>query len=144
MIRFQLTCDNAHAHESWFASNAAFDGLKAAGQLECPVCGSRKVDKALMAPAVATAAPDPAPTPEDSAREVAARMAAKLAAWRQHVEATSDYVGMEFVTEARAIHDGTAPERPIWGEARPEEAKKLLDEGIPVAPLPFVPRSKTN
>jgi hypothetical protein len=136
MIRFQLTCNNDHPHESWFASNAAFDGLKGAGQLECPVCGSRKVDKALMAPSVAAAPAEPAGTPD--------ALAAKLAAWRQHVEKHSDYVGLEFVTEARAIHEGTAPERPIWGEARIDEAKKLLDEGIPVAPLPFAPRSKTN
>ena len=133
MIRFRLTCDNDHGFESWFASNAAYDGLKAAGQLECPVCGSRKMDKALMAPAVAStpAAPAP-PTPET------------LAAWRRHVEETSDYVGLEFVAEARAIHEGTAPERPIWGEARLDEARKLLDDGVPVAPLPFVPRSRTN
>jgi len=136
MIRFQLTCENAHAHDSWFASNTAFDGLKAAGQLECPVCGSRKVDKALMAPAVASAPVAPSPAPDG--------LADRLAAWRQHVEANSDYVGLEFATEARAIHDGTAPERPIWGEARTDEARKLIEDGIPVAPLPFVPRSKTN
>ena len=137
MIRFRLTCDNDHGFESWFASNAAYDGLKAAGQLECPVCGSRKVDKALMAPAVATA-----PTAPPAAGPEA--LAEKLAAWRRHVEENSDYVGLEFVTEARAIHEGTAPERPIWGEARLDEARKLLDDGVPVAPLPFVPRSRTN
>jgi hypothetical protein len=137
MIRFRLTCDRDHGHDSWFASNAAFDSLRAAGQLECPVCGSRKVDKALMAPAVAQVEnPSPAPSPE--------ALAEKLAAWRRHVEANSDYVGLEFVAEARAIHDGLAPERAIWGEAGIDEAKALIDDGVPVAPLPFVPRSKTN
>jgi len=139
MIRFHLVCDQDHGFESWFASNDAFGALKVAGQLECPVCGSRGVDKALMAPALGTAKPaEPGPGPDPEV------LAQKLAAWRQHVEETSDYVGMEFVTEARAIHEGTAPERPIWGEARIDDAKKLIDDGVPVAPLPFVPRSKTN
>lgn len=138
MIRFQLRCENDHAHESWFASNAAFEALQASGRLECPLCGSRKVEKALMAPAVGTVPAERAAKPDPEA------LAAKLTALRRHVEATSDYVGLEFATEARAIHDGEAPERPIWGEARPDEAKALIEDGIPVAPLPFVARNKTN
>lgn len=136
MIRFSLRCERDHGFESWFASNAAYDGLAKAGQLTCPVCGSAKVEKALMAPAVAASdAPEAAP-PD--------RMAGMLAAWRKQVEENSDYVGVEFAREARAIHEGLAPERPIWGEARPAEAKALIEDGIPVAPLPFLPRSKTN
>jgi len=137
MIRFNLTCDNDHRFDSWFANGAAFDALKGAGHLECPVCASRRVEKALMAPSVATA-----DTPAVKTPEVA--LAERLAALRKHVEETSDYVGVEFVTEARAIHEGLAPERPIWGEAKPDEARKLIEDGVPVAPLPFVPRNKTN
>lgn len=136
MIRFSLRCERDHGFESWFASNAAFDSLAKAGQLSCPVCGSARVEKALMAPAVAASdAPEAAPLD---------RMAGMLAAWRKQVEENSDYVGVEFAREARAIHEGLAPERPIWGEARPAEAKALIEDGIPVAPLPFLPRSKTN
>ena len=135
MIRYALKCDRDHGFDSWFASGAAYDSLRAAGQVECPVCGSRTVDKALMAPALATAEP-PAPRAPD--------LAEKLAAWRRHVEENADYVGLEFATEARAIHEGTAPERPIWGEAKPDEAKALIEDGVPVAPLPFIPRARTN
>ncbi len=138
MIRFQLTCDQDHSFESWFASGNAFEGLQTAGRLECPFCGSVRVGKALMAPSISGAAPEAIQPKAPDA------LAQKLVAWRKHVEATSDYVGVEFVAEARAIHDGTAPERPIWGEARPDEARKLIEDGVPVAPLPFVPRNKTN
>lgn len=137
MIRFALRCDRDHGFESWFASGAAYDSLRAASQVECPVCGSRAVDKALMAPAVATPEAPPAKTPE-------AALAERLAAWRKHVEDNSDYVGVEFAREARAIHDGEAPDRPIWGEAKPDEAKALIEDGVPVAPLPFIPRARTN
>lgn len=136
MIRFSLKCDRDHGFESWFASNAAHDTLAKAGQIECPVCGSRKVEKSLMAPAV-TATAETRPAGPDA-------LAEKLAAWRRHVEANSDYVGVEFAREARAIHEGLAPERPIWGEARLDEARGLVEDGVPVAPLPFVPRHKTN
>ncbi len=67
-----------------------------------------------------------------------------MAALRAQVEANSDYVGMNFVTEARKMHEGTAPERAIYGEAKPEDAKKLIEDGVPVAPLPFMPRRKAN
>jgi hypothetical protein len=137
MIRYSLRCDRDHGFESWFASAAAYDALAAAGQVECPICASRKVQKALMAPAVAAPSEPAPPTPEQA-------LAERLAAWRRHVEETSDYVGLEFASEARAIHDGSAPDRPIWGEARPDEARALIEDGVPVAPLPFVPRHKTN
>ena len=139
MIRYTLKCDQGHAFDSWFASGAAFDALAAGGHLACPTCGSPKVDKALMAPAVTTADEPARPlaTPSDS-------LAQKLAELRRHVEETSDYVGEDFVREARAMHLGDAPERAIWGEARPDEARALLDEGVPVAPLPFMGKARVN
>jgi hypothetical protein len=138
MIRYALRCDRGHGFDSWFASSAAFDSLRAAGQVECPYCGSRQVDKTLMAPAVATPAPE---APKKTREQL---IAERLAAFRRHVEETADYVGVEFVSEARAIHEGTAPDRPIWGEARPDEARALIEEGLPVAPLPFGPRRPAN
>ena len=89
-----------------------------------------------MAPAVASARADLG-TPRNPHE-------AMLAAMRRHVEENSDYVGLSFAAEARAMHEGKAPERNIWGEAKPEEAKALLEEGIPVAPLPFVPKRQAN
>ena len=142
MVRYSLRCARGHAFESWFASAQAFDGLAAGGHLACAECGSGEVEKALMAPALRTDGPAPTPAgplsaPRDPREEALARM-------RRHVEETSDYVGRSFAAEARRMHEGEAPERSIWGEARPEEARALAEDGIPVAPLPFVPRRRTN
>jgi hypothetical protein len=135
MVRYSLACADGHSFESWFQSATAFDDLAARGLLACAECGSSKVDKALMAPAVATA---------KSLGEPRDPREAMLAAMRRHVEESSDYVGPSFAAEARRMHDGDAPARSIWGEARPEEAKALLEDGIPVAPLPFMPKRSTN
>ena len=107
--------------------------MQVAGLVSCAACGSTQVTKALMAPAVVSdkAATLTAPT---SPAEAA------LAALRRKVEENSEYVGMSFAAEARAIHDGDAPERSIWGETRPDEAIALIKDGIPVAPLPFMPK----
>jgi len=144
MIRFNLCCDNGHHFFSWFASGDTFERLQKAARIECTVCGSKTVEKALMAPSVtssreaAVKGTDPAPqTPEDA-------LIRRLAAFRRHIEETSDYVGVNFATEARAMHLGEAPERPIYGEARIEEARALTAEGIAVAPLPFIPKAKSN
>lgn len=147
MIRFRLKCTADHAFESWYRSGEAFDALKAAGHVTCPVCGSAEVEKALMAPAVrparkADGAAEGAANP--SLREPASELEAALAELRRQVEANSEYVGMNFAAEARAIHAGDAPERAIYGEARAEEAKKLIEDGVPVAPLPFLPGRKAN
>lgn len=146
MIRYTLTCAKGHGFESWFRSAEAYDGLRAAAQVACPVCGDTAVDKALMAPAVrparkAAAAPAPA---KPDLQAPASDLEEALAELRRQVEANSDYVGMNFVAEARAMHEGSAPERSIYGEAKPEEARKLLEDGIPVAPLPFLPARKAN
>ncbi|MCU0899040.1 MAG: DUF1178 family protein [Cypionkella sp.] len=142
MIRYNLRCDKAHEFDSWFQSAAAFDSLRAAGRVTCAVCGSAQVDKLLMAPAVRPARTAAAEKVTLSEPESEAERA--IAALRAQIEAQSDYVGMNFVTEARKMHEGTAPERPIYGEARPEEARKLIEDGVPVAPLPFLPRRKAN
>ncbi len=136
MIRYALRCANGHVFDSWFRSSDGYDAMRAAGQVTCTTCGSTDVDKTLMAPAVseATTAPRPTGAPAETALD-------KL---RQHVEKTSDYVGSNFVSEARAMHQGSAPERAIHGEARIEDARKLIEDGVPIAPLPFVPRQKAN
>lgn len=143
MIRYALKCSDDHGFESWFQSAEAYDTLRASGMVACPECGSTEIEKALMAPQVrpgrnaapASEKPLSAPT---NAREKA------LAELRRKVEETSDYVGLNFVTEARRMHDGEVPERSIYGEAKVEDAKKLLEDGVPVAPLPFRPQRKSN
>lgn len=137
MIRYSLRCKDGHDFDGWFRSSEAFEKLRAAGQINCTICGSPQVEKALMAPSVATHKKADLHTPRDD-REIAIE---KL---RDEVEKNSDYVGMSFASEARAMHEGDMPQRAIHGEAKLEEARKLLEDGIPVAPLPFMPRHRTN
>ena len=138
MVRYSLRCADGHGFESWFASAQAFDDLAGRGLLLCAECGSARVEKALMAPAVAAPArPGDLAAPKGPREEMLSRM-------RAHVEANSDYVGLSFAAEARRMHEGQAPERAIWGEARPDEARALVEDGIPVAPLPFVPKRQAN
>lgn len=135
MIRYSLRCADGHAFDSWFQSADAFDTLTARKAVTCIECGGTEVEKSLMAPSVATAAPLRQP---ESDREAA------LAALRRQVEENSDYVGLNFVTEARRMHAGELPERAIHGEARLDEARALIEDGVPVAPLPFLPARKVN
>ncbi|WP_083100892.1 DUF1178 family protein [Pseudophaeobacter leonis] len=169
MINYSLKCAEGHSFDSWFQSATAFEKLAAAGLLACSYCGSSKVEKAIMAPRVRTgrkavsaigepertagAAPgdqDDAPAAartgqaEAPAAPPAAEMQKMLGELRRKVEANSDYVGKDFASEARAMHLGDAPERAIYGEAKPEEAKALIEDGIPVLPLPFGRNRKTN
>jgi hypothetical protein len=144
MISYTLKCENDHSFDSWFQSGSAFDKLHIAGMIACPTCNSTSVEKAIMAPRVrparkAAIAPDTQPLSTPSTEQERA-----IAEMKSKIEANSEYVGMEFAKQARAIHDGDAPERPIYGEAAPEEAIKLLEDGVPVAPLPFTPTRKTN
>lgn len=138
MIRYALRCDNGHDFDGWFRDSDGFERLRAAGQVACTHCQSVAIEKAVMAPRVARTGDAPALNAPRDPREAA------LEAMRRHVEANSDYVGMSFAAEARAIHEGQAPERAIHGEARLEDAKKLVEDGIPVAPLPFRPRQRVN
>jgi hypothetical protein len=142
MIRYALKCAKAHEFESWFQSAGAYDALRGAGHVACPLCGDTAVEKLLMAPSVRPARKAEGAKP--SLQTPASEMEAALAAMRAEIEKNSDYVGMNFVAEARKMHAGEAPERAIHGEARLEEAKKLIEEGIPVAPLPFLPKRQAN
>lgn len=161
MIRYALRCADGHDFESWFQSGDAFDALRRGGHLSCAICGGAGVEKALMAPKVPrkgdappAAPPVPSGPPEaaDSAPALPGRPLSKpahpmekaLAALRAKVEANSTYVGGGFAKEARAQHLGEVPERSIYGEATPKEAKALVEEGVPIAPLPFRPKSKSN
>lgn len=146
MIQYSLKCADGHTFDSWFQSAQAFDKLAAAGMVSCAICGLAKVEKAVMAPRV-QAARDVAVAPPSGAGALSKPANPKeqaLADLREKVEKNSDYVGMGFASEARAMHDGDAPERAIYGEARAEDAKKLIEDGIPVLPLPFLPNRKTN
>lgn len=159
MIRYTLKCDQNHRFDSWFDSSAGFDRLRDMGLLTCAVCGSTHVDKALMAPRLGgddTAAPGPAvsdagPAAPDAgppaladAPAPAPELAEKIAALRAHIDTVSDDVGRAFATQARAMHDGDTPPRPIHGEAAPDEARALIEDGVPILPLPFLPKSKAN
>jgi hypothetical protein len=131
MIRYALRCEKAHRFDSWFGSSADFDRLAGAQLLACAVCGSSAVEKELMAPSLAASPSDrPLSAPASPAEQA-------LVELRRRIEAESEDVGRAFAVEARRIHEGEAPPRPIIGEARPSEARALVDDGIPVAPLPW-------
>ena len=148
MIRYALRCSNGHDFESWFQSADAYEKLRAAGMVACAECGATEVEKSLMTPSLGPSTRKEAANPPATAKppEPSAPASRKeaLAALKKAVEANSDYVGENFVSEALAMHEGTAPERAIYGEARVDEAKKLIEDGVPVAPLPFTPSRKTN
>ncbi|WP_411838638.1 DUF1178 family protein [Paracoccus sp. ME4] len=135
MIRYALRCEKGHDFDGWFRSSDGFEAMRDAGQVSCATCGSARVDRALMAPAVAE---------KQSLREARNPAEAALEALREQVERNSDYVGLSFAEEARAMHEGQRPARAIHGEARPEDARKLIEDGVPVAPLPFLPRRRAN
>ncbi|MEP5730643.1 MAG: DUF1178 family protein [Sulfitobacter sp.] len=145
MIKYTLKCDQDHRADSWFASASAFDTLAKAGHLSCPVCGSSDVKKALMAPRVVMQ--EDASEPENTTpvlHQPANEVEQAMTALRDKVEESSDYVGDSFATEARAMHLGDKPERSIYGEARLDQAKELIEDGIPVLPLPFRPKQKLS
>jgi hypothetical protein len=129
VIRYDLRCQNGDEFEAWFGSIADFDAQAEKGQLVCPHCGSTHVEKAPMAPAVVTSRKKQA----RAERAVAMAMAAKV---REHIKENFDYVGDKFADEARKMHAGDSEERSIWGEATPDEARGLAEEGIEAAPLP--------
>lgn len=154
MIHYQLRCDQAHAFDGWFKDSTTFEQQAARRLVECPECGSSAVERALMAPALATKrsalpvpvkpeAPSPAAAPPApvAGGPLPAQMVAMLQRMRAEVEKHCDYVGPEFADEARRIHNGEADERSIYGEATEEQAERLAEDGIPVARIPWVPRA---
>jgi hypothetical protein len=170
MIRYTLNCDNGHDFESWFQNSSAFDKQKKRGLVTCPICGSAKVEKAIMAPQLARtdagerakaieaaeankpAPPTPA-TPSTPAMPAVApgkgtvammspqgrELQAKLKELRDHLTKNANYVGARFPEEARKMHYGEIEHRSIYGEATPEDAKALHEEGIEFHPLPILP-----
>lgn len=154
MIKYTLKCRDAHRFDSWFQSADAFEKLRAAQLLTCPACGGTDVEKTIMAPRICVShktavkpvtTENPAPCTEMHALTVPSSPAeAAMIELKNKIQEHSEYVGSDFASEARAIHEGDAPERSIYGEANGEEAKKLVEDGVPVAPLPFTPTRKTN
>jgi hypothetical protein len=148
MIRYALICENDHQFESWFQSGDAYDTLKTSGMISCPSCNSTSVEKSLMAPKVRSArkgkVQPPVPAPSQMTNTPDPEVVEAVAKLKAHVEKNSDYVGDKFAKEARAMHEGEKPHRAIHGEAKPEEAKKLIEDGVPALPLPFIPKQKTN
>ena len=140
MIRYALACDAGHEFEGWFGASADYDDQQAKGLVECPVCASKSVRKQIMAPAVAGTKNRSL----EGSPETRAMLAQAMSQVRQHVEDNFDYVGDSFAKEARAIHEGKSEERGIYGEATPQEVKKLAEDGVPVAPLPGEPQKKSE
>jgi hypothetical protein len=160
MIRYALACAKGHAFESWFPNSAAYDKQRRRGLVSCPVCGDIKVDKAIMSPRLSgatkrgRAALPPAEAPASEA-PVATRADAKspvaimspqerefrqkLTELRAHLTKNADYVGQKFPDEARKMHYGDIDHRSIYGEASPQDAKELHEEGIEFHPLPVLP-----
>lgn len=156
MIRYTLLCAGEHGFESWFRDSVAFEQLAAAGEIACPVCGSTAVRKALMTPSVVTrrikrneiaapveaaapAVPAPDPHPVALMDDRARQLRAMMREVHRRVTATADNVGRAFAAEARAIHEGDAPARSIYGEASRDEVAALIDDGIPLLPMPVLP-----
>tara|TARA_A100000164_G_C21828503_1_gene734088 strand:- start:208 stop:633 length:426 start_codon:yes stop_codon:yes gene_type:complete len=141
MICYSLKCTNGHTFDSWFGNVKAYEKLKASGLLSCSICGDPNVQKAIMSPSVTMKTK--APKRESPLRKPASAAEQALNDLRQHIEKTSENVGSNFAEEARAIHNGEAPERTIHGKTNLKEAKSLNEEGIPVIPLPWSER-KSN
>jgi hypothetical protein len=158
MIRYALVCDQEHSFESWFQNSAAYDKQVKRGLVTCPVCNSAKVSKALMAPRLSgakkrgqTFPPEAMPAAEAPVAVPAAaapvamispqeqEFRAKLKELREHITKNADYVGQKFPEEARKMHYGEAEHRSIYGEASPEQAKELHEEGIEFHALPVLP-----
>jgi hypothetical protein len=159
VIRYNLICDKRHEFESWFANSGAYDKQAKRGLVSCPLCGSGKVEKAIMAPRLARKdkstpimAPaeevPSAPTPAEAATPVAMispqerEFRKKLKELRDHLTSNADNVGKKFPEVARKMHYGEVEHRSIYGEASPKDAKDLHEEGIAFHPLPVLPEDR--
>jgi hypothetical protein len=161
MIRYALHCPKHHGFEAWFRSSDAFERQSKRGEIRCPECGSAKVRKAIMAPAVSGGAPrprdrspetsaPPAPAPDTPSSEpssspmhVSGKMHEALREMRRFIEKNATYVGPRFAEEARKMHQGESQERSIYGEASEKEARELREEGIEFGRLPW-PKHSTD
>ena len=155
MIHYNLRCERGHAFESWFQSSAAYESQEKRKLVNCPVCGSAKVERAIMAPQIvgkkgrgsAEAPPAALPVPAEATTPTSTpllmaqerELRAKLKELREHIVKNADNVGERFPNEARKMHYGDIEHRPIYGEASPEEARALIDEGVEVTPMPVLP-----
>ncbi|MEM8770776.1 MAG: DUF1178 family protein [Pseudomonadota bacterium] len=139
MIKYQLQCDADHEFEGWFRDSADYDAQAEDGLISCPTCGGDKVRKAVMSPAVARSRP----SGERRLSQISKEMAEAAGRARAYVEKNFDYVGKDFSEEARKIHYGETEHRQIYGEASGKEVKDLVEEGVPVAPVPG-PQPKTD
>jgi hypothetical protein len=155
MIRYNLRCERGHAFESWFQSSSAYESQEKRKLVNCPACGSAKIERAIMAPQIVSKkgrrdheAPTPAPSPSTDVTAPAStplmmaqerELRAKLKELRDHIVKNADNVGERFPNEARKMHYGDIEHRPIYGEASPEEARSLIEEGVEVSPLPILP-----
>jgi hypothetical protein len=140
MIRFSLRCEHDHEFDGWFRDGADYDTQKKRGLVSCPVCNSGRVEKALMAPSVSTARRKEKVAL--AAGEEQRKLMGKLREMTKKVRENADYVGDRFAEEARKIHFGETDARGIYGEATPEEAKGLIEDGIEFMPLPEFPEDR--
>lgn len=134
MISFDLRCGKGHIFEAWFGSGRDYEDQKARNLVSCPICDDQTVEKAVMAPAVAAKGNSSAAVQADQER------LQRLMLWQRSVEANARYVGQNFATEARALHalpEEERPDTPLIGQTSAEEVAELLEEGVPIAPLPF-------
>jgi hypothetical protein len=138
MIRYALACEAGHAFESWFRTSDDFDTQSKRGLVTCPQCGSTRIEKQIMAPAIRSTEPEK-PQPVALADPRDAEMRQLLRAYRSFIESNAEHVGGKFAEEARKIHFGESDERAIYGEATPTEIRELREDGVEVAPVPVLP-----
>src|SRR5579872_4185416 len=131
VIVYNLRCKNGHEFEGWFRDSASYDVQSGEGSLCCPTCNSRRVEKGIMAPAVASCR-----TMQQKAQSDGKSMRQFMTGLRKYVQENAEYVGPNFAEEARKIHYGETADRHIYGETTMEEAQELVEEGVDVAPLP--------
>lgn len=140
MIRYRLKCGKDHVFEAWFRNSADYDAQVAGGRVTCPLCGSKRVAKTLMAPSIAaSAAAERGPGAAGDRERLKSEMIRVMQDIRREVEAKAEYVGPKFAEEARKIHYDEAPSRGIYGEATAAEAQELSEEGVAFLPLPKLP-----
>lgn len=148
MIRYSLICHAGHEFESWFPNSRASDAQLKRELVVCPVCQSTKVQKAIMAPSLIGARAGNEAKPEGE-RQPAVLLSDKdrelrtlLRSLRDHVQKNAEHVGGEFPRLAREMHYGEIEQRSIYGDAKPDEVRALLDEGVEVQPLPILPEDR--